>query len=316
MRKELWDVPETLQGVQTVRARIDECVAGGDEVEAAWGALALSRLVKWAPWDENGFQVGRSVPLAEWALEVFRRHDEKTGIANALRASVIFKTQAETRSKLDEAERLAREAGNETELALTWAAKARTPWWNPEEKEDYNQRALEVFRRIGDDLRAATTLFSMGISNQGSEGFDYALESARIFRDLGKHADSARSFSMASHRLPDKNNLRLRRSIADQGSAEARASEKPDLERLFAFEYAEIGVLEGRSDELQAFLEIRRAKELAPEEEPGVFEDNHDERRILRRLRSLAQQHGNIPAVGLLDSELTRLRKLASDRKP
>lgn len=309
MNKELWNVPETLAGVTTVRARIDECLAKGDELEAAWGTLALSRLVKWAPWDENGFQVERAGPLAERALEIFRRFDEKRGIIRSLRACIVFTPKEKADAILDEAEALATEIGDEHELAHTLAAKGRSPWRSKEEKQGFNQRALEIFRRKDDQSSAAMVLFSMSIGNWGPQGGAYALESAQLYRELGEHAHSARSFTMAVTHFENQSDLASRKALAEQGMAEAIASGTRSLELTFVREFAEIGIAEGRTGELQTF--IHRWEESQPASSGEVDKvENHNARQMYRRLRNLALEHGNQAAVKMIESELSRLRKL------
>jgi len=93
--------------------------------------------------------------------------------------------------------------------------------------------------------------------------------------------------------------------------AEAVASGTRSLELVFIREFAEIGIAEARTEELQTFMQ--RREENPPNTSGEVDKtENHNARQMYRRLRNLALEHGNQPAVEIIQTELSRLRKLVS----
>lgn len=308
MGQSAWKVSRTEEGFLQVLARLEECRAAGDLVEVGNGLLELAFLVKWVRSDTATPPFERAHELSLEAREAFRRAGDAGGQVRALVSATVM-TDPETRERmLGEAERLAQETGNENLVGLILAARARALAMTDRAKATaINREALEIFRRTGNLGGQAQCLFSLAIGDGTSEeNRDFALESARIRRELGEPSEAARCVTIALMNAEELQPLGELEGLARQGLQDAQSAGDRGQEQHFYTKLAAILASTGQVEESAQFR--RWADDLQEADGLTPLERWENEVDMAKTMIAMSKTQGNRDAEKGLRAELKRLK--------
>ena len=123
--KSIWSSTNLAEGdFQFVVKQRDACKDAGDEVGYAECTLVLAHVVKWVRSDNHESPFERAATLADEALEICRRNQNKPLMIDALLMAAPMKGPEATRQILDTALVLAAELGDEHQIAAVLHRKA------------------------------------------------------------------------------------------------------------------------------------------------------------------------------------------------
>ncbi len=308
MGQALWDVPRTEEGLQQVLNRIEGCRAANNHLEIGNGLLKLCYLVKWVRSDTAKPPFERAHELALEALEAFRQAKSKEGEIRALVASVPFSEPGALQSMLAEAERLAETLEDENYRAMVLAAKARSFVLRDEkQKTELSQRALDIYKRTGNERGQAQCLFTLSISSGTSaEKRDFAIEAASLYRKRNEPKEARRCMTIAFMYAEGAESLTELQPLAEFGLQDALASGDLMQEGRFCAKLARIFEARGLRDEANRYR--LRAAEL--EDADGLTPTERWENSIeaTEMMISMAKGQGSEKAANALRLELKRLR--------
>lgn len=309
-----WDVPQTEAGLQTLLARLDESRAEGNERAVGYGLLALAWLVKWVRSDNDEPPFVRALTLTNEALAIFRRIGDTRGQLAALQETSIFLSPEEVDRRHDEAMRLTEEIGEEMARGRTLAARARTMGSRDlKAAVRYGREALAIFLRHDAKKPAAAALLGLAIHLENrQEKYAAALESARLYREVGESLHAGRSAVVAVMYGESFLSWPEMAPVVRQGLADALAGADSVSERILYKHLARVAAAEGNPDEAAGFLDRWRALD----ESDGTPRERwqHDVR-IVRTLLAASRASGNLQGVQAFRQELRRLRRRRPRRR-
>lgn len=308
MGQALWEVPRTEEGLQQVLDRLEECRATNDDIEIGNGLLKLSYLVKWVRSDTAKPPFERAHELALQALEAFRRAKNIEGEIRALVAATAMADLASRQSMLTEAERLAETVEDENYKAMVLAAKARSIGLRDEkQKSELSQRALEMFKRTGNERGQAQCLFTLSIgSGTSAEKRDYAIEAASIYRKLNEPKEAGRCMTIAFMNAEGIQSLADLQPLAELGLQDALAAGDLMQEGRFCGKLARIFEARGLYEEAARYSQRAAGLENADGMTPLERWESNVE--TTEMMVSMARTRGNQKAAKAFREELKRLR--------
>ena len=307
MNETTWDVPQTEEGLRDVLRRIDECRAAGEENELGKGLLALSHLVKWVRSDTDQVPFARSHELAMEALELFRRTQDEKGQVRALIAATPMAGPQQDQF-LAEAELLAGGIGDEDLLgSVVWAKARATGLSDRERSAALNNQALGIFRRTGNLGGQAGCLFSLSIQlGTSAEKREFALESAKLYREIGRLKDASRSMSIALMNAEEIDPPAELEKLVLQGLKDSRDSGYGSQEAMFCEKLAKLAAAQGRFGEAADLH--RRAKEAEPDDGLTPFERWENDVEMTKSIIALAKAQGSKEAETMFREHLKELK--------
>ncbi|MBS1716895.1 MAG: hypothetical protein JSS72_04090 [Armatimonadetes bacterium] len=252
----------TTEGLREARAALASARETGDDATAAKILLDLSNLVKWAPVEEGEEPFALSHLYALKALALYRKLDDKHGQISALIRATACASQATAGPMLDEAEAMAREIGDNLQLARALAARGRkVVFADKKAARSLSLQALELFKEGGDLDGIADTLFSLAIQGKSKkEKIASALESARIYREIGRRSWAAKASMLAMYQATTPKELLALQPEMMRALEDARAVGSISMEgQCYSF-LAKIA--RARGDEEEAAKLEQQASEL------------------------------------------------------
>lgn len=238
-----WEVPKTEEGLQQLLKGIKKARKTGNDLELGYGSLALSHLVKWVRSDNDTPIFERSYELAHQAYEAFLRSGNKSGQVRALIAGTANFIDNKTKSDLlNQAEEIANETGDETLIADVLAARGRAhDLYSLDECSQFNRRALNVYRRTGNPVGNAKTLFSLALTSKSdAEKFECAIQAAQFCRLNGDPDRAAGMVSLGLRNAPKTVPSETRYELAIQGLRDGLDADQAVFVLIFIEHLADI----------------------------------------------------------------------------
>jgi hypothetical protein len=304
-----WDIPRTEEGLQTLLRYREEARSTGDQETEARALLELAFLVKWVRSDNDEPPFQRSNTLSLEALEIYRQLGNRKGQISALLSACSFQSPVGTSLMLAEAEKLAKELGEDSELVRVIAARARrTALSDPEEGKRLTAVALEMYTRLGDASGMAGCYFSMTISADGSkQKVAYALEAMRLYREVGHLDQAGKAVTLAVMYTHDPRDLIGLKTEVERALKDAQAAGNRSMERMGYGHLAKIAEAEGDVESAEKFLrwqgDLRDSDGLTP------LERWENDVEMTRMLVAMGKRNGNSETVKAFQTELRRLKK-------
>lgn len=238
----------TLQQIQAFRE-------SGNDGELGYGLLALAFLVKWVRSDTEKDPFQRAHELSLEALNIFRGTNDKRGQVKALISASSLAPPFGKKPFLDEAEALAKEIDDERLYASVMAARARSLGLSDQRTAiQLQQKALEIFRRVGDKQQQAQSLFSLAIlSDVANKKRDMALEAAQINRDISAPSNASRCMFIAMMNAEEVTPLVELEELAKQGLDDAQRAADHDQESMWYGKLAQIAIAKGLPEDVKKY---------------------------------------------------------------
>lgn len=308
MSEDKWNLPQTEEGLQQALRQIQDSRASGDDADLGFGLLALAHLVKWVRSDTNAGPFERSHELSLEALDVFRRAKHIRGQIKALISASAMAPPFGKNQFLDEAETLAQELGDERIHASLMTARARKLGLTDRAAAaDLQRSALLVFRKLGDKVQQAHSLFSLAIlDGSAKEKLEMALEAAEIHRELNDHSFASRCMFIAIMNAEELTPIVELEDMAKQGLDDAQRAMNHSQEGMWYGKLAHIAVAKGQMDEVTKYQ--RWAAELLESDGLAPLERWENDLENLKSFVALAKSQGNLELEQGLKVQLKELR--------
>lgn len=303
-----WNTPRTEEGLQRVLRQLEACQAGDDKIELGNGLLALAFLVKWVRSDTAQSPFVRSHELSLEAVEAFRQAGDERGQVRALVSASAMADPKTKEEMLGEAERLADSVSEEYYVALVLITRARSSALSDEERSSgLFWKALEIYRRTDNRHGQAQCLFSLSLGvGTSAEKRDYALEAARLNRELGNFDEASRCVSIALMNAEEIAPLVDLEDLVQEGLQDALNAGDRSQEGYLYGKLAMIEAARGHEEEADKYrrwaAEIEDADGLTPLER---WKNNIE---MTKMMIAMAKTQGHQEAAKGFREELKRLK--------
>lgn len=308
MAREDWEFPQTEEGLQACLRRLETAQTAGDHAEIGYGLLALAFLVKWVRSDTALPPFVRAQELQEQAIEEFRQSGDKKGLAGALVSGSGMIDPGTRERRLEEAERLAEEIGDDDLRASVIAGRARALALSDRDGATLLHReALEIYRRTGNQAGQARCLFGLSISEgTAEEKRDFALEGARLYRETGDPGMASKCAWLALMNAEQIEPLASLEGLVREGLKDAQDAGKHSQERSFYEKLALIAVATGRHEEAERYR--RWANEIQESDGLTPLERWKGQVAMTKTMIGMVKAQGQKEAVKEFQAELKRLK--------
>lgn len=199
MSGEPWNVPETPEGREELRALIEEYRASGQVRELGIALTRMASIVKQIGEKDGKNAWDACIKFGREAVKVLRKTDDRAALVDALNGAHIYLLPKEVRETLSrEALAMARELGDPSREG--WAIFALAMRIYPNDSLVEGERmedAIQCFEKAGNLFGKATCLQVMG-SKRANGRWKLNLEAAKSYEEAGKFKHSARAYSLAA----------------------------------------------------------------------------------------------------------------------
>ena len=233
--------------------------------------IRLAYLTGWADFGDGLDMITRRNRLGDEALPLAREIGDPALLAEALCAFSAGQPVQLAVSMLEESVLLAEASGDKSLLALSLSRLGNTTalLQDHEHARQLNERALELYREVGDKSGIAGMLFSLSIRAQGQEQEALLLEALELNRQLGAKKRMA-EILMRLESLCDPQDLDRREAYNQEALELCRAFGSPIWEADRLNRLAEIARCRGNIARAEALERESKTVYEEPEVDPAV----------------------------------------------